>query len=162
MLMRKRAWDIMRDDFTRVDEKVGLVDMMGRLRDAVKLDADNHVALVFGKDESLVGVVSMWEVMKRLEQCVFSEEALAQFEEQDWDKAFSRASRSCADKGIEGLLETNIPMVRPSDPLVVVIESFLEHRRGWAVVQDGGKVLGVIFKSDIFSEVSRDVLRHIT
>lgn len=160
MLMRKRAWDIMRDDFTSVDESSGLLPLISALRDAVSNDSDNHIAVVFDDDGRFKGVITMWDVMKRLEKSVFSDEIVLRYDDADWDKAFARACRACADKGIDGLLQEDVPVVQPTDPLVVVIEAFLDHRRGWALVQDADKVLGVIFKSDIFREVSRDVLKH--
>ena len=76
-------------------------------------------------------------------------------------KAFTRACKACADKGIDDLLEDNVPTLLPNDPLVLVVESFLKPRQDWALVCEGDKVLGVVFKSDIFKEVSRDVLAQL-
>ncbi|WP_461208276.1 CBS domain-containing protein [Desulfocurvus sp. DL9XJH121] len=159
--MRKRAWDLMRDDFIKVGEDVGLVELIRTLHEAVAEDADNHVAVVYDKDGKALGVISMWSVMKKLEACVFSEEVLMAHEEGDWDRAFARACRACADKGLEGLLEGDAIYVLPNDPLVIVVETLLKHRRNWVLVKEAEQVLGVIFKSDIFREVSSDVLRHV-
>ncbi|BBD08560.1 HPP family protein [Desulfovibrio ferrophilus] len=162
MLMRKRAWDIMRDDYTRVEAGSGLVSLIQVLKDAVSEDADNHIAVVVDETGKYKGVITMWNVMRKLEQCVFSEDMLLKYSDGDWDRAFTRACKACSDKGVDDLLEDNVPSVQPNDPLVVVVESFLKHRRGWALVREGGKVLGVVFKSDIFKEVSRDVLAQLT
>ncbi|MBU1001994.1 MAG: CBS domain-containing protein [Proteobacteria bacterium] len=162
MLMRKRAWDIMRDDYTRVQEGSGLVDLIHKLKDAVADDADNHLAVVFDAAGKFKGVITMWNVMRKLEQSVFSEDMLLKYGDGDWDRAFTRACKACADKGIDDLLEENAPAVLPNDPLVLVVESFLKHRRGWALVREGDQVLGVVFKSDIFKEVSRDVLAQLS
>lgn len=161
MLMRKRAWDIMRDDFTTVKDGTGLVDIIRALRQGVESDSDNHIAVVTDGDGEFKGVITMWNVMRKLEECVFSDDALLDLKDQDWDKAFAMACRSCSAKGIGDLLESKVPVVLPTDPLVTVVEEFLNHRRGWSLVRDGDKVLGVIFKSDIFKEVSRDVLAQM-
>lgn len=161
MLMRKRAWDIMRDDYTRVREDAGLVELMRSLKDAVAGDADNHIAVVSDQAGRFKGVVTMWKVMRKLEQCVFSEDQLLKFSDGDWDRAFIRACKACADKGIEDLMDHDVPSVQPNDPLVMVVETFLKHQRGWALVREGDKVLGAVFKSDIFKEVSRDVLAQL-
>ena len=162
MMMRKRAWDLMRDDFTTIVEDAGLVNLIRSLSDAVDTDSDNHVAVVLDEHGGFKGVISMWSVMRKLEKCVFSDEVLLAYTDGDWDRAFARACRACADKGIDGLLEEDPPIAQPNDPLVVVMENFLNHRRGWVLVMEGGKVLGVILKSDIFKEVSRDVLAQMT
>ena len=161
MLMRKRAWDLMRDDFTRVEEGSGLIDLIRGLHEAVGKDSDNHVAVVFSEEGRFKGVISMWNVMRKMEQCVFSDEVILAYDDGDWDRAFARACRACVDKGLDGLLEDDVPTVLPNDPLVVVVETFLKHRRGWVLVAEADKVLGVIFKSDIFQEVSRDVLQQL-
>ncbi|NJB67423.1 putative transcriptional regulator [Desulfobaculum xiamenense] len=162
MLMRKRAWDILRDDFTRVEEGASLFEVMRLMREAVKKDSDNHVALVFAKDGSFLGVITMWDILKSLEGCVFRQDDLARFDEADWDQAFGRACRSCCDLNIDAIVQKkdDMPEVQPNDPMIIVLEAFMDHRRGWAVVREGGKVLGVIFKGDVFREISRDVLDH--
>lgn len=160
MLMRKRAWDLMRDDFTRVEEGTGLVDLIRCLHDAVVEDRGNRVAVVYDQEGRPKGVVSMWNVMRRLEKCVFSEEVMLAQDDGDWDRAFARACRACADKGLEGLLEADPPTVQPNDPLVLVVETFLKHRCSWVLVREADQILGVIYKTDVFLEVSRDVLEH--
>ncbi len=161
MLMRKRAWDIMRDDFTTVGEGTGLMEIIRALRQGVELDADNHIAVVLDGDGEFKGVITMWNVMRKLEDCVFRDDSLLDLKDQDWDKAFAVACRSCAARGIGDLLETKVPVVLPNDPLITVVEEFLRHQGGWSLVKDGDRVLGVIFKSDIFREVSRDVLAQM-
>lgn len=161
MLMRKRAWDIMRDDFTTVGEGTGLMEIIRALRQGIELDSDNHIAVVLDAQGEYRGVLTMWKVMEKLEQCVFGDETLMNLKDQDWDKAFAVACRSCAARGIGDLLEAKVPVVLPNDPLITVVEEFLRHQRGWSLVKDGDIVLGVVFKSDIFREVSRDVLAQM-
>lgn len=161
MLMRKRAWDVMRDDLTKVGRDAGLVELMAALDAGVRGDSDNHIAVVEGADGEFAGVITMWGVMRKLEQCVFRDDSLVDLSGRDWDKAFAMACRSCAGSGIGDLLETRVPTVQPSDPLMTVVMEFLNHQRGWALVVEAEKVLGVIFKSDIFKEVGRDVLRQM-
>lgn len=161
MLMRKRAWDIMRDDFTTVGEDAELVDVIRILHEGVRGDSDNHIAVVRNDRGEFKGVVTMWHVMRRLEECVFSDETLVDLSGQDWDKAFALACRSCAGRGIKKVLDKKVPKVLPNDPLITVVTEFLNHQRDWSLVCEADKVLGVIFKSDIFKEVSRDVLSQI-
>lgn len=161
MLMRKRAWDIMRDDYTTVGEDTGLMEIIRALRLGVEGDSDNHIAVVEDADGNYKGVITMWNVMRKLEECVFGDDSLLDLKDQDWDKAFALACRACSAKGIGDLLETKVPMVQPNDPLITVVEEFLQHQRGWSLVLDGERVIGVIFKSDIFKEVSRDVLAQM-
>ncbi|MCK9240155.1 CBS domain-containing protein [Desulfocurvus sp.] len=161
MLMRKRAWDIMRDDLTIVGEDIGFMELIRALYRGLEADTDNHIAVIQDADGVFKGVVTMWNVMRKLEECVFGDDALMELKDQDWDRAFALACRACSAKGIAGLLETKVPRVQPNDPLITVVADFLRHRRGWSLVCDGDKVLGVIFKADIFKEVGRDVLAQM-
>ncbi len=158
MLMRKRAWDLMRENYTRVDESTSLTEVIRLVREAVGKEADNHICLVFGKDGQFKGVITMWGVLRHLESCVFTDEIIRDFADNNWDQAFGAACRACAEKGILDLVENSFPEVRPNDPLVMVLGEFLGHRRGWAVVRESGKVLGVILKADVFREIAGDVL----
>lgn len=158
MLMRKRAWDLMREDFTRVDESTSLTEVIRLVREAIQKEADNHICLVFDKAGQFQGVITMWGVLRHLENCVFTDEIMRDVADSNWDQAFGAACRACAEKGVLGLVETDFPEVRPNDPLAIVLEEFLGHRRGWAVVRESGRVLGVVLKADVFREISRDVL----
>ena len=42
----------------------------------------------------------------------------------------------------------------PGDPLPVVLELFLRKKRGWAVVEENGQVLGVVLVADLFRAVA--------
>lgn len=161
MLMRKRAWDLMRDDFTTVSEDAGLVEIIRVLREGVETDSDNHIAVVVDEAGNFKGVITMWKVLETLEDCVFSDDTLIDLEGQDWDKAFAMACRACSGKGVAGLMDAKPPSVRPTDPLITVAAEFVQHQRGWTLVRDAEKVLGVIFKNDIFREISRDVLQRM-
>jgi len=158
MLMRKRAWDLMREDFTRVDESTSLTEVIRLIRETTGKQADNHICLVFDKTGQFKGVITMWGVLRHLESSVFTDEIIRDFADNNWDQAFGAACRACAEKGILELVETSFPEVRPNDPLVMVLGEFLVHRRGWAVVRESGRVLGVILKTDVFREIANDVL----
>ena len=49
MLFRKRAWDLMREDFATVDESASLAEAVRALRESQKKAPENNVVLVMGK-----------------------------------------------------------------------------------------------------------------
>ncbi|SNR96614.1 CBS domain-containing protein [Humidesulfovibrio mexicanus] len=160
MLFRKRAWDLMRDDFATVDEAASLAEAVRALRASQKKAPENNVVLVMGKSggkDVLKGVVSVWTVLAALDENVLRDPELKVAREGDFDKAFARASAVCTHTPLDTHMEPDVPTLKPNDPMPVVLELFLRRRRGWAVVQENGKVLGVILVADLYRELSGDI-----
>jgi len=46
MLLRKRAWDIMNEEFSTIAESASLSEAVRSLRDSMKEAPDNHIVVV--------------------------------------------------------------------------------------------------------------------
>ena len=162
MLFRKRAWDMMREEYAWVDEAASLAEVVRALRTSQQTHPENNVVLVLGKSGSepraLKGAVSVWKVLEALDECVLRDPDLKIVTESDFDKTFARACAVCTHTSLQGHMDPDVPVLRPSDPLPVVLELFLRKRRGWAVVEENGKVLGVVLVSDLYRELSSDMV----
>lgn len=152
MLLRKRVWDIMRDDFASVREDASLSDAIAALRDIRSRQSDMNFVLVFAKNEKFLGIVSMWNLLQGIGPCLLKGSVLAG-NEVDWDMVFTQACRSCATVRITDCLQHDIPVLNPNDPLARVLEVFLDYRRGRAVVEEGGKIIGLVTLADLFKEI---------
>jgi CBS domain-containing protein len=159
MLFRKRAWDLMREDFATVKEGASLAEAVRALRESQKKSPENNVVLVLGPGGALKGAVSVWNILAALDECVLRDPELKIVRESDFDKTFARASAVCSHTALEGHMEADAPMLKPNDPLPVVLELFLRKRRGWAVVEENGKVLGVVLVTDLYRGVSEDMAK---
>ena len=95
MLLRKRVWDIMREDFAFVREDASLSEAIGALRDIRGRQADTSFVLVFDKNEKFQGILSLWNLIQGMGPCLLKGSVL-DGNEVDWDSAFSKACRSCA------------------------------------------------------------------
>ncbi|MHC1752346.1 CBS domain-containing protein [Humidesulfovibrio sp.] len=160
MLFRKRAWDIMRDEFATVDEEASLAEAVRALRESQIKSPENNIVLVMGKSggkEVLKGAVSVWTVLAALDEKVLRDPELKVARESDFDKAFARASAVCTHTALAPHLEPDVPSLKPTDPLPVVLDLFMRRKRGWAVVQENGKVLGVVLVADLYRELSADI-----
>ena len=163
MLFRKRAWDLMREDFAWVGESASLAELVRALRDSQKTSPENNVVLVLGKSgegetRKLKGAVSVWKVLQAVDECVLRDPELKVARESDFDKTFARACAVCTHTSLDRHLEAEVPVLKPSDPLPVVLEMFLRKRRGWAVVEENGRVLGVVLVADVYREISQDMV----
>jgi len=163
MLFRKRAWDMMREEFAWVDESASLAEVVRALRESQKLSPENNVVLVLaksadGETRKLKGAVSVWKVLQSMDECVLRDPELKVARESDFDKTFARACAVCTHTALDRHLEPDVPMLKPSDPLPVVLELFLRKRRGWAVVEENGKVLGIVLVADLYREIAQDMV----
>ncbi|MBI9109741.1 CBS domain-containing protein [Maridesulfovibrio ferrireducens] len=158
MLLRKRAWDMMREDFATIDESASLAETIRLLRDSMKTAPDNNIVVVKTKKGSLRGVASIWTMLKAVEDKVLKDEDLRLNEDTDWDRAFKRAGTACCHSTLDDHIETDIPILKPTDPMLVVLEIFRKKHRSWALVQEGGSIIGVVLISDVYRELTRDLV----
>jgi CBS domain-containing protein len=152
MLLRKRAWDIMREEYASVREDASLSEAIRALSESRKKQPDNAFVLVFAKNDHFLGILSMWNLIQGMGPCLLKGSAL-EGSDVDWDKAFGLACRNCAQVRIADCLQTDVPLLKPNDPLARVLEVFLDYRRGRAVVEEGGRIIGVVTLADLFSEI---------
>lgn len=152
MLLRKRVWDIMREDFASVREDASLAEAIRALLASRQKQPDNTFVLVLSKTDRFLGVVSMWNLVQGLGPCLLRD-TLLEPAEVDWDKAFAHACRSCANVGLMDCIQVDVPVIKPGDTLARVLELFLDYRRGRAVVEEGGRIIGVVVLADLFREI---------
>lgn len=157
MLLRKRVWDIMREDFAFVREDASLSDAINALREIRTRQADTSFVLVFTKNDKFLGILSMWNLIQGIGPCLLKGSVL-DGNEVDWDGAFNAACRSCAQVRITDCLQRDVPMIKPNDPLARVLEVFLDYRRGRAVVEEGGRIIGVVCLADLFKEIGESLM----
>ncbi|MHC1700466.1 MAG: CBS domain-containing protein [Humidesulfovibrio sp.] len=163
MLFRKRAWDLMREEYAWVDESASLAEAVRALRQSQKASPEDNVVLVLGRSPGgetrrLKGAVSVWKVLEAVDECVLRDPELKVACETDFDKTFARACAVCIHTSLARYMEADVPVLKPGDPLPVVLELFLRKRRGWAVVEENGRVLGVVLVADVYRELSADMV----
>ncbi|WP_432737934.1 CBS domain-containing protein [Maridesulfovibrio sp. FT414] len=158
MLLRKRAWDMMREEFTTIDESASLAEGIRILRESMKKSPDNSVVVVLNKNGALRGVISIWTMLKAVEDQVLRDEELSLIEDADWDRAFKRAGTACCSETLDAHIEEDVAILKPTDPMLVVLEIFRKKKRSWALVQEGGKIIGVVLLSEVYRELTRDLV----
>ena len=158
MLLRKRAWDMMHEDFSTIDESSSLAEAIKVLRESMKVTPENSIVVVKNKKGSLRGVASIWTMLKGVEEQVLRDEELTLTEEADWDMVLKKAGTTCCSIPLNQYIEKDVSILKPTDPILVVLEIFRKKKRSWALVQEGGKIIGVVLLSDVYREVTRELI----
>ncbi len=156
MLYRKRAWDIMRSDFSSVKEDATLSQVIEALEESLVHYPDNNFVLVTGKGGKFLGGISMWNIIKAMGPDLLKKTAGDQ-SPGNADKSFKLACQLGAQTGIKKIIQKDIPVINPNDTLARVIEAVLDYRQGKAVVEEGGRVMGVVMLADIYKEIARNL-----
>lgn len=159
MLLRKRAWDMMREEFVQISDESTLAEAIGFMRDAMRETPETQIVVATDRKGRLKGAVSIWDVLKAVENSVLKDENLKLTEETDWDQAFARACRICTQSDLPGHFAEATPTVKPQDPLLVVLETFLSNKLNWVVVEENQKPIGIIYSSDLFRDLARDMVK---
>ncbi|WP_462324061.1 CBS domain-containing protein [Desulfoplanes sp.] len=156
MLLRKRAWDVMREDYPAVIEGASLTSVIKALEKSRKEYPDNNFVLVLSKDRKrFKGVLSMWNIIQAIGPCLLKNVGKGE-RDVNWDNAFKHACVTCAQVEIGEFMQVDVPRINPNEPLARVLEIFLDYRRGRAIVEDGERILGVVLLGDLYREISKD------
>lgn len=155
MLVRERAWDVMRGDLVIVRDTDSLHHVALRLREAMKEQPGKACAVVLSESGEFKGVVTAWWLLLTLEQYAM-DDSVKLTDGPDFETRCHTSGRKCFSRRAGEVVERDVPVVRPQDPLFVVLKAMLVSRRRWAVVMEGGKVLGAIAAEDLFLEMDWD------
>jgi len=158
MILRKRAWDVMREDFEVVQETAALGEVMQKLRERLKEQPEAHLMVVTTENGKLAGVITAWDVLRAAEDCVLKER-VNDADEADWDAAFGRACTICCGIPVKNILHKDTPSVKPGAPLLLVLNELVKSRRNWVVVEEGDKPIGIILIGDLFREITREMVK---
>ena len=159
MMLRKRAWDMMRDDFPTVQEDASLAEAIRVMREAMVDAPDSQVVVVQNKGGKLVGAINLWKLFKAVKQSVLKDENLKADGEVDWDQQFANACLICTQLRLDEHLIKNPPVLKPNEPILLVLDTFLKSRRDWALVVEGEKVMGVVYVTDVYRDMTRDMVK---
>lgn len=156
MLLRKRAWDILRENFAAVREDATLADVVRALEEIRKTQPDTTFVLVFSHTDQFIGLISLWNLIEGIGPCLL-QKAAGEGPNIDWDKAFALACRNCVQIRALDCVQREVPKIKPNDPLARVLEVFLDYRRSRAVVEEGGRIIGVVTSADVLKEISKSI-----
>lgn len=159
MMLRKRAWDMMRDDFPTVQEDASLAEAIRVMRESMKEAPDSQVLIVTNKAGKLVGAINLWKLFKAVKSSVLKDENLKQDGKVDWDQQFANACLICTQLRLHDHLIKSPPILKPNEPILLVLDTFLKSRRDWALVMEGERVMGVVYVTDVYREMTRDMVQ---
>lgn len=156
MLLRRRAWDILREDYpvVRIDDP--LAEAIRKLNACASEGC--LCALVEDRNGRLKGAVSIWDTMRFMEDSLLHGEGMKCLDENRYEQMFTNACKISGSISVKDLMDKDMTIIRPDEPLLLVLEDFVKKGRSYAVVMESSRVIGVIMIQDIYKEISDQIL----
>ncbi len=158
MLFRKRMWDIMREEFAIVRQDASLAEAMREMNRQMEKTQECHVVLVQDAAGKPVGVLSMWSILRAMGGVLEDRNTFKERGRYDAEELFSTACKVYASTPVHAVMDRKFPTVKPGEPALAVLEIFLDKGRSFVVVQEAGKVLGLVLASDLYLGVAGSVV----
>ena len=156
MLMRKRAWDIVREDYVRVESEDSLTLAMQKLLHCVKSGNGCLCALVF-EGSGLLGAVSIWDTVRFMNASLKQSGLKKDMNEGDFEEMFHIACKLGAATRVTDIMDKDFTALAPDMPLVDVMANFVKKGRSYAIVKEGTQTLGVIMIQDVFAALAEEI-----
>lgn len=156
MLMRKRAWDIVREDYVRVESDGSLAEVMERLLECVKSRNGCLCVLVF-EGQTLLGAVSIWDTVRFMTACLKQAGLAKDTGDGAFEELFHAACKLGVSARVVDIMDRDFAVLAPDTPLVGVMAGFVKKGRSYAVVKEGSQTLGVIMIQDVFEALAEEV-----
>lgn len=157
MLMRKRAWDLMREEYPSITTKQQLADAMSALHEFQKAQPQCIAVAVVDDEGRPKGMITMRGVLDYIRGSLKSRDVLREIENGGFDQLITQSCQMFGSTPITGIMEETVLKVSPEDSLLSLVDKFLKNRKEAALVVDGDKVLGMILLADVYREVSKSV-----
>jgi len=135
------------------------------LKEAVKLlrvawKGEERVGIqglpVIGRDEKLVGMLSMTDVLKAVHPAYLSLMNLSSF---TWEGMVESLAKDAAEKKVETVMSKDVISVKEDDPLMECVDLMIKNNIKRLPVLDGtGKVAGMIYERDVFLAIAKAML----
>ncbi len=143
----------MRSEFAVVDHEATLAQVIQAMKGSLESAPDNNCVLVTSRQEGFVGVISMWNIIKAMGPGLLKKAAQGSHEE-NYENSFKLACQLGAQAGIKKIIQKDVPRISPNETLARIMEVFLDYRQGRLVVEEGGKVMGLVMVADLYREIA--------
>ncbi|MBG0775061.1 MAG: CBS domain-containing protein [Desulfovibrionaceae bacterium] len=154
-MLRKRAWDIMHEDFITMTEEASVLDAM---RGLASSPPGCLAVLVTAPDGTYKGTVSSWDMVRFVSTALQGADAYKDVDDEGFEAGVGAHCKKCGITGVSALINPKTPVARPGDPLLVLMEAMVKSGQRLAVVKEGDKVMGVISLTDVFKELAQGMV----
>lgn len=160
--MDLQARDLMVSDFDTVSPDAPLADAVRLMRNPVKSGNKRRVfgLMVVDDNDVLVGMISMFDVLFHFDMMFHLEEApgTGPAEADVLEEAFNSACERAGPMKVEDLMTRALVKVDEQAHITDIIDILIKTRHRRLPVCQGNTICGVIYISDVFYEIYKNLL----
>jgi len=160
MLLRKRTWDILQEEFPKVAAGATLSEAMVALYLHQKDNPSCLAVAVVDERNKPVGLVTMRGILHYINESMRSREILRSFQAATFEEVMDQSCDAFGSTPLDSILDKDLLLAHPEDPLLFLMRDFLRNNKEIALVVDGEKILGMATLQDLYKGISNDVVRE--
>jgi CBS domain-containing protein len=158
MAKNTTARDLMKMSFLRLGSDHTLSEALGILRDPLSTYEGPKTLIILDRDGALVGMVTIRHLLKAL-LGPWVEDAKASGNYAFDEPSLLHAVEKTLGASLATAMISDIPAAHPDDRLIRLMELMDDKRLDCIpVVDDTGRVLGIVYLIDVFNAISRTAL----
>jgi predicted transcriptional regulator len=112
---------------------------------------------VLDKDGKIIGMLSMTDILKAVRPSYMSLMNLSNF---TWEGMVESLAQDVADKKVAGVMSKSVITVKDDDSLMECVDLMIKNNiKRLPVIDNSGKVNGMLYERDIFFEIVKAMLQ---
>ncbi len=151
------AKDVMNKEFHYLHPQQSIVEAINLFKTAAKIEGKKIFGMMVIDDDRLVGMLSMYDILIYIQPKHIG--ILGEIEDISPDPLYKNLVNRVKKVRVEDLMSTILVSAEPDTHLLVVMDIMIKKHVRRLPVVDKTRVVGVIYRSDLFYSLMGDILK---
>lgn len=152
------AKDVMTKEFHYLHPQQSILEAIDLFKTATKIEGKKIFGMMVIDDDRLVGMLSMYDILIYIQPKHIG--ILGEIEDISPDPLYKNLVNRVKKVRVEDLMSTIIVSAAPDTHILVVMDIMIKKHIRRLPVVDKTRVVGVIYRSDLFYSLMGDILKN--
>lgn len=142
-----KASDIMTKEFDTILPSATLKETVALLRSGKRGERGTHALMVVDENGGIVGIITISNILRAIIPPYMGVAHIAEFA---WNGLLEKMCRKVEDMRVSELMDKRVVTAKPDMNLIEVAEIMLKYKIERLPVVEDGRILGIVYKKDLF------------
>lgn len=142
-----KATDIMTKEFDTILPSATLKEAVALLRSGKRGEKGTHALMVVDENGGIVGIITISNILRAIIPPYMGVAHIAEFA---WNGLFEKMCHKVEDMRVSELMDKRVVTATSDMNLIEIAEIMLKYRIERLPVAEGGRILGIVYKKDLF------------
>lgn len=142
-----KATDIMTKEFDTVSPSATVKEAVALLRSGKRGEKGTHALMVVDENGGIVGIITISNILRAIIPPYMGVAHIAEFA---WNGLFEKMCHKVEDMRVSELMDKRVVTATSDMNLIEIAEIMLKYRIERLPVAEGGRILGIVYKKDLF------------